>query len=116
VSSSGIIIALRCMDCSKQVPPSQAVRIGESVVQCWNCYDKQKTIIESWAHPPRECALCRTSFEELSRRTPGRTVPMYPHWIDGTFGMLCAPCDKAYVLKRADQFRDTRFGWELGLK
>lgn len=114
MSSSGIIIALRCMDCSKQVSPREIVRIGAASVICWECYEKQAKIIHGW-NPPKECALCHASFFELSRRETTQTVKMYPHWIDGTFGMLCAPCDKAYVLKRRDQFGGTPIGQELKL-
>jgi len=109
-----IVISRRCMDCSKQVSPAEIVRIGIAAIVCWNCYEKQKQILEGWA-PPKECALCHTSFEELAAREPSQSVSMFPHWIDGTFGMLCAPCDKAYVLKRADQFRGTPFGAALKL-
>jgi len=115
MSSSGIIIALRCMDCLRQVNPREVVRIGESVVQCWDCYVKQTKVLDGWK-PPRECALCHVSFNDLCFRTIGESVPMYPHWIDGVFVMLCAPCDKKHVLAAREQFRDTRYGWELGLK
>lgn len=115
MSDGAIIIALRCFDCGNQVSPSEVVRIGESVIQCWNCYDKQRTIINSWAEPPTECALCHTKFEDLARQVPGQPVSMFAHWIDGTFGLLCAACDPIYVKKRLDQFRGTRYGDELKL-
>lgn len=115
MSDGAIIIRLRCFDCSKYINPSEVVRLGESVVQCWDCYDKQKKIIESWAEPPKECIVCHTSFEDLARQVPGQPVSMFPHWIDGTFGLLCATCDPIYVRKRRDQFRDTRYGQELNL-
>lgn len=114
MSAGAIIIALRCMDCSRQVSPSEVVRIGVASIICWSCYEKQKQIIEGW-QPPKECAICHTSFEDLCRREVSESVPMYPHWIDGTFGMLCARCDKAYVLKIANQFKGTPFGQALKL-
>lgn len=114
MSSSGIIIALRCMDCGDQVSPSEVVRIGVATITCWKCYEKQTRIINGW-NPPKECALCHASFLELALREKTESVKMYPHWIDGTFGMLCAPCDKAYVLKSASQFKGTPFGQALKL-
>jgi transcription elongation factor Elf1 len=114
MSSSGIIIALRCMDCSKQVSPSEVVRMGIASLICWDCYIKQREVLEGWS-PPKECALCQISFLELAKRELTETVKMYPHWIDGTFGMLCAPCDKIYVLKRRDQFAGTPFGKQRNL-
>lgn len=115
MSRSGIIITLRCMDCGKACLPSEVVRIGESAIQCWDCYDKTRQVFESWADPPKECALCHVTFSELISKVPGQAVSMFPHWIDGTLGLLCSNCDRAYVQKRADQFRGTRFGQELKL-
>jgi hypothetical protein len=114
MSSSGIVIALRCMDCGRQVSPSETVRIGAMSIICWQCYDKQKTILEGW-NPPKECALCHVSFLDLMRRETSESVKMYPHWIDGTFGMLCAPCDKTYIVKQRGQFKGTPIGQELKL-
>lgn len=113
MSYGGTIIALYCLDCGKACSPSQVVRIGESVIQCWNCYDAQRKVIESWAEPPTECALCHTKFAELALQVPGRPVSMFPHWIDGTLGLLCVSCDQIYVLKQLGQFKGTRFGRDL---
>jgi hypothetical protein len=110
------IIQLRCMTCSQFVAPADVVRIGESVIQCWNCYDKQRTIIESFQDPPKECVRCHASFEDLAAQVPGKPVSMFPHWIDGTFGFLCVACDQVYVQQRRDMYGDTRFGWDRKLK
>jgi hypothetical protein len=115
MSEAGIIIRLRCFDCSKWCNPGEVVHVGESVIQCWDCYDKQRKIVESWDEPPSECAVCHTKFEELARQVPGQPVSMFVHWIDGTLGLLCSTCDQAYVRKRLDQFRGTRYGEELKL-
>ncbi len=110
------IFKLRCMDCSKWVHPAEVIRIGDDTIRCFACYIKINEIIESWAEPPRECAYCHTSFNELAQRTPGKPVSMFPHVMDGTIGFLCDPCSQAYVLKRADLYGKTRFGWENKLK
>lgn len=115
MSSSGIIIAVRCMDCSKQVSPFELIPIGLAAVICFECYMRQVKALEGWT-PPKECALCHATFSELALREVTETVKMYPHLIDGRWGMLCAPCNKSYVLKRQDQFGDTPFGRQLGLK
>lgn len=112
MTSAVPIIRLQCFDCSKFVHPKEVVRIGESVIRCWGCYNKLNTILETWQSPPMECALCRTPYEKLAEREPGSQVTMFMHLIDGTLGFLCKPCDKDYVLKRADLYRKTRFGQE----
>jgi hypothetical protein len=100
------------MTCSKFVHPQEVVRTGESVIRCWDCYNKSNQVLESFSDPPAECALCHISFEVLAARRPGQSVSMFPHWMDGTYGFLCPECDKAYVLKRRDLYGLTRFGWE----
>ena len=116
MSSSGIIIGLACNACSRFFSGNELIRIGESVLLCQKCYRDQRQVVESWADPPKECALCRTSFEDLIAANPGKQVSMFPHWMDGTFGMLCKPCDERYVLKRRDLYGNTRHGWERKIK
>ena len=113
MSHGAIIIALTCLDCGKACSPSEVVRIGESANQCWNCYDAQRKIVESWEEPPKECAVCHTAFADLAARVPGQPVSMFLHVIDGTVGLLCSICDPVYVAKRRDQFKNTRFGMNL---
>lgn len=115
MSDGAIIIAVRCFDCGKQVTPSEMVHVGESVVQCWACYDRERAVINSWAEPPKECALCHVDFQDLIRQCPGQPVSMFLHLIDGAYGLLCSTCDQAYVRKRLDQFRGTRYGDDLKL-
>lgn len=116
MSSSGIIIGLACSVCSKFFSGNEIIRIGESVLMCQDCYRKQTQVIESWADPPKECGLCRISFDDLILANPGRPVSMFPHWMDGTFAMLCKSCDEKYVLKRRDLYGATRHGWERKIK
>jgi hypothetical protein len=109
------IITVQCMSCSRFVYPGDIMHIGESVTQCWDCYQRIATIVESFAEPPGECALCNTKFEDLAARDPGKPVSMFPHEIEGTIGFLCRPCERAYVLKRRDLYGKTRFGQQRGL-
>lgn len=115
MSSGAIIIGERCFDCSKFVSPADAMRIGESVVKCPNCFAAQRKAIDSWADPPQECARCHRSFEDLARDVPGKPVSMFCHWMDSTFAMLCRACDEIYVRQRLDMYRATRFGWNRKL-
>lgn len=110
------ILAIQCNSCSNWVSPFEVVRIGESVIKCWTCYEKHRQIIESWETPPRECALCHITFDDLAKQRPGEPVSMFLHEIDGTFGFVCRTCDKDYVLKRRDLYGNTRFGWQRGVK
>lgn len=101
------------MDCSKFVHPGEIVRIGESALRCWDCYNKLNQILETWDSPPMECALCNTPYERCTLTAKGG---MLMHLIDGKIGFLCAPCDKEYVLKRADLYGKTRFGYERKIR
>jgi hypothetical protein len=103
------IIRLQCMDCSKFVHPKEVVHIGESVIRCWDCVQRLTKVLETWANPPMECALCHQSYERCELSPRGG---MFMHLIDGTLGFLCSPCDKNYVLQRADLYAKTRFGYQ----
>ena len=101
------------MDCSKFVHPREVVHVGESVVRCWDCVQKLTKILDTRESPPMNCALCKTAYEQC---TLGPSGGMFMHLIDGALGFLCAPCDKEYVLKRADLYGRTRFGYDRKIR
>lgn len=105
------IIRVQCSVCSGHVHPNEFVLIGESVIVCWKCYEKQTRQVEIF-DPPKECGMCQTRFDVLAAREQSEHVSMFAHWKDGIFQMLCRDCDKKYVLQRADLYGKTRFGRE----
>lgn len=114
MTSSIPILTVRCHYCSAQVHPKEVIRIGDSALMCWACYEKHKIAVEAF-HPPHECAECQRTFEQIAAATPGSHVKMYPHWKDGMYQILCAACDEIYVQKRKDLYGPTQFGWERKL-
>lgn len=115
-ANAPLLIKLACNYCSEFFDPREFVRIGESVLMCWKCYEKHTKVVDSWAEPPQECGMCKTSFADLAALTPGQPVSMFPHWKDGIYQFLCRSCDEKYVLQRADLFGNTRHGYERKLK
>lgn len=110
------ILRVQCFQCSKFCHPKEVIRTGESVIRCWDCFNKHTVSIQSFAEPPTHCALCNTPFAKLIEANPSQPVSMFMHWIDGGYGLLCKPCDKDYVLKRADLYGNTRHGYERGIR
>lgn len=115
MTASVPIIALRCHYCGAFRHPKEFVQLGESMLQCWSCWEQQKVQIEAF-NPPAECQGCRRSFAEIAAATLGDQVKMYPVWKDGIYQVLCESCEAAYVQKRRDLYGDTRFGWERKLR
>lgn len=111
------IIGVRCHYCSRSVHPKEVNRFGDDgqIIQCFQCRDREAVAIEAF-HPPPECGLCRRSFRELALAERTESVSMFPHWIDREYTMLCARCDRSHVMKRADLYRDTAFGWQRKLR
>ena len=110
------IIGVRCHYCSRFFPPSQVMKFGESMVRCFQCQQKHLDALEVLAgKPPRGCGECGITFEDLSATVATPQVPMFMHWKDGMYQLLCARCDRKYVEGRKDLYGPTRFGWERKL-
>ncbi len=109
------VVKVRCHYCNRSWPPSEVITTGEATKICCYCHEKHLQAVLAFA-PPHECMVCHRTFEQISAATPGNEVHMTAHWKDGIYQILCATCDADYVQKRRDQFGDTPFGWERGLK
>lgn len=103
------IIKLQCFDCSKFFHPRELLKIGDAILRCYDCVQKFNRILDTWANPPMECAVCHIPYERCELSPEGG---MFLHLIDGVMGFLCRPCDKNYVLKRKDLYGKTPFGWD----
>lgn len=109
------IIGEKCPYCSRFVSHFEVVRFGESMLRCWHCQQKHEQALDVLAgNPPKACGECGQTFEDLAARA-GEEVSMYLHLKDGLYQLLCARCDRIYVEKNKQLFKDTRFGRERGL-
>jgi hypothetical protein len=105
-----------CGYCFKSKPMNFIFRLGESVLICHNCYEKHEKAVNDFAlQPPTECAACHLTWEQLSEGVIGPTVPMYPHYLDGIYQLLCRSCSDARIRKTPQPYKGTRFGWEQKL-
>jgi hypothetical protein len=63
-----------------------------------------------------ECSECGLNAEELvAQNRCGPQGAMVAHYEAGRYRMLCLVCDRGYVPKRAELYRNTEFGQALGL-
>lgn len=109
-------MVIKCGSCFQFHFPSECILIGESVYRCLDCQEKHdKAIDELGKTPPRECADCHTSWDTLRSNVIGETVPMYPHWQDGGYHLLCRSCSDKRMIKTPQAWRNTRFGYEKKL-
>ncbi len=102
----------RCHYCSKFRSPKEILNIGTGgAVMCWRCHQWHGEALKMLAgHPPPGCQVCSVTFEQLEERARGGDCKMYLHQKDGIYQILCKPCSDAYILKRADLYRPTKFG------
>lgn len=114
VQTPAIIIAKQCNYCSGFYPPSQIRTMGKSISICWFCAEKQVIQIDAF-YPPDFCQGCNRPTYELVNEEPGTTFSMFPHWKDGVYQLLCRKCNAAYIPKRRDLIKGTRFAEEQKL-
>lgn len=112
--TASVIIAERCNYCSDFYNPNELRTMGESIKICWKCAEKQTVQVEAF-NPPDHCQVCHRPTAELAAEEPGDYLHMFPHWKDGVYQLLCRRCDAAYLPKRRDLVRGTRFAEEQKL-
>jgi len=59
-----------------------------------------------------QCSECGRTAEQIHSPTGEMAI----HFENGRYRAMCMQCDRAYVPKRADLYRDTEFGWDQKLK
>lgn len=109
------IIGLRCHYCDNFFKRSDIFHIGESIQMCHKCHEKHMAAIEALgsAKPPKECAECNRTWEELCALEKSERVPMFFHTDAAGIGFLiCKECDWKYIQGHKEMYRPTRFGWE----
>lgn len=110
------VIGVKCQACSGWYPEREILRFGENMTRCLKCHEKHLQALDALAgNPPKECAECHITFEELCRMTPGKVQPMYFHAKDGCYQMLCPKCDGEYTRKRRDLYGEQPVWRERGL-
>lgn len=110
------VLAVRCNFCSKQRPSFRVHRLTQAQVICDNCLDWHMHALDLLAGKmPPGCQCCGKTFEQLRVLSPSveYQIRMYVLPKDGIYQVLCAECVKPYVSKRADLYKDTKFGSEV---
>lgn len=107
---------LRCHYCSKQRSPFRVHQTQNAQTICDYClewHNKALDLLAGRAMPG--CQACGASWEKLRDSCPGVEMKLYVVPREGIYQVLCAPCLKPYVSKRADLYRNTPFGASLNL-
>ena len=81
-------------------------------LHCFEWHNHALALLNKGKIPPG-CQVCGLTFEALANAA-GNTR-MYVHAKDGLYQVLCPTCSDAYILKRADLYKPTRFGQQKGL-
>lgn len=115
---------LRCHYCSKQRSPFRVHQTQNAQTICDYClewHNKALDLLAGRAMPG--CQACGATWEKLRDARQNvemksyvePAVKLYCVPRDGVYQVLCAPCLKGYVSKRADLYRKTPFGASLNL-
>jgi hypothetical protein len=111
---SGVIAAVRCNFCSRQVAPSSAHRTGTAgPLVCDNCLDWHfHALGVLGGETPRGCQECGRTWERMQAESPAieMAVRVFVVQKDGIYQMLCPVCAARYLPKRADLYQGTEFG------
>lgn len=115
--SAQIIIALRCNWCSRQLPPTKLMKLASDQLMCDRCFEHHAEALDVLAQQavPTKCHLCETPLNVLNDLSDGPTTRMYVINIDGAYAIACSICKDAYMRKRADLVKGTKYGEELKL-
>jgi hypothetical protein len=113
---NGVIAALRCNYCSRQLPPHRVHAFGTAdkpaQTLCDDCIDWHLRAIDLLAGRgiPPGCQQCGDSKEILAEKSPTVEIRLYCVPSDGIYQVLCSRCVLPYVRQRADLYRGTAFG------
>lgn len=109
---SGIVTAVRCHYCSRQVPAWRTHRLGDHAqLICDDCLDWHNKAIDLLAGRAMPgCQACGATCEFLRNSELSGEIRMYVVPKDGIYQVLCQSCCGPYVAKRSDLYRETPFG------
>lgn len=113
----GIVMGHRCHYCSVFRPHSEIRKMGNGGVRiCFRCMEwHDKAIRVLSGQPPPGCQECGIKFKDLKAFDSTGNLRMYLSVKDGIYQILCTTCSDKYERKRADLFRETRYGWLKGI-
>lgn len=115
---NGIIIGEQCPYCTKHRSPLDFIRQPGGVKICTECEQRHLEALQSLqtGQFSGECSECHMQAEELvAQRRCGPLGQMAVHFEGGKYRMMCIPCNKTYVPKRAELYGETEFGKSIGL-
>ena len=109
------VVKVRCHYCSKEYPAWRTHQLSTHAQRiCDHCIDWHYKAIEFLAGRAMPgCQACGATWEFLRDSALNvETVRMFVLPKDGVYQILCPECLPAYVSKRTDLYRGTRFGAE----
>ena len=113
-----VIIAEICPYCRKGRSPREIMRFSSFTI-CHSCYERHNAALQALTTGKYagECSECGQSIDEIkARQGDGDTgVRMAVHFENGIYRPMCMECDRIYVPKRADLYRDTEYWKTKGL-
>jgi hypothetical protein len=111
---TGVLIAVGCHFCSRQLAPSRVHKIGSGgQTICDYCLEWHFRALEFLGGAvPRGCQECGRTWETMQAESPAieMAVRVFVVQKDGIYQMLCPVCAAKYVPKRADLYQGTEFG------
>lgn len=109
--TSGLVIAVKCHYCSRQLPAWRTHQITAAQRICDDCLEWHNKAIALLAGGPIPgCQCCGATWELQRDREISVEVRMYVVPKDGIYQVLCALCVRPYVSARGDLYRGTAFG------
>jgi len=116
--SVGIIIGEQCPYCTKFRSPLEIIHQPGGVKICIPCEQRHLEAMQSIATGQflGDCSECGTKADELkAQRKCGPRGEMAVHFENGKYRVMCIPCNRTYVPKRAELYGQTEFGKAIGL-
>lgn len=115
---AGIIIGEQCPYCTKFRSPLDFVRQPGGVKICTACEQRHLEALDALTTGvfKGECSECGLKADELvAQKRVGPQGQMASHFEGGRYRLMCIPCDRTYVPKRAELYAETEFGHSIGL-
>jgi hypothetical protein len=116
---TGIVAAVRCNFCSRQLPAFRVHAFGtaERPAQrvCDDCLDWHMRALGLLAGEgiPPGCQGCGATRDELMEKSGGVEYRLYVAPRDGIYQVLCRTCILPYTAKRRDLYGGTSYGATL---
>ena len=113
-----ILIGEQCPYCTKFRSALDLIRMPGNVKICTACEQRHQEALQSLSTGRfiGECSECGRNAEQLrEEHRCGPRGEMAVHFENGKYRLMCRPCDRAYVPKRRELYKDTPYGHALKL-